>query len=46
MFGRPDGKIERGELVRKLWKGLRWEEVERHVAANGVSYMSVLLDVS
>ena len=36
-FGRPGAKLERGELVRKLWKGLRWEEVERHVAPNGVS---------
>ncbi|OCF31255.1 hypothetical protein I316_07041 [Kwoniella heveanensis BCC8398] len=34
-FGRADGKIERGELVRKLWKALRWEEIERHVAPSG-----------
>ncbi|WVF69258.1 hypothetical protein IAT40_004034 [Kwoniella sp. CBS 6097] len=34
-FGRADGKIERGELVRKLWKALRWEEIERHVSPSG-----------
>ncbi|WWC88859.1 uncharacterized protein L201_003774 [Kwoniella dendrophila CBS 6074] len=37
-FGRSEGKIERGELIRKLWKAVRWEEVERHVAANGEPY--------
>ncbi|KAK8858393.1 hypothetical protein IAR55_002620 [Kwoniella newhampshirensis] len=37
-FGRSEGKIERGELVRKLWKALRWEEVERHVSASGEPY--------
>jgi transducin (beta)-like 1 len=36
-YGRPQSGIERGQLVRRLWQGLRWEEVERHVAANGVS---------
>ena len=37
LFGKPEGRIPRGELVRKLWKGLRWEEVERHVHSGGVS---------
>ncbi|WRT67599.1 uncharacterized protein IL334_004571 [Kwoniella shivajii] len=37
-FGKAEGKIERGELVRKLWKAVRWEEVERHVASNGEPY--------
>ncbi|WWC70532.1 uncharacterized protein I206_104483 [Kwoniella pini CBS 10737] len=37
-FGRSEGRIERGELIRKLWKAVRWEEVERHVAANGEPY--------
>ncbi|WWC62305.1 uncharacterized protein I303_104901 [Kwoniella dejecticola CBS 10117] len=37
-FGRAEGRIERGELIRKLWKAVRWEEVERHVAANGEPY--------
>jgi hypothetical protein len=36
-FGSAEGRIQRGELIRKLWKGLRWEEVERHVSASGVS---------
>lgn len=35
-FGSAAGRIERGELIRKLWKAVRWEEVERHVAGNGV----------
>ncbi|WVQ72929.1 hypothetical protein IAR50_002491 [Cryptococcus sp. DSM 104548] len=34
-FGRAGGRIERGELVRKLWKAVRWEEVERHVGPGG-----------
>ncbi|TYJ52328.1 hypothetical protein B9479_007057 [Cryptococcus floricola] len=34
-FGRAGGRIERGELVRKLWKAVRWEEVERHVGSGG-----------
>ncbi|KAK4685049.1 transducin (beta)-like 1, partial [Tremellales sp. Uapishka_1] len=34
-FGRPEERIPRGELIRKLWKGLRWEEVERHLNSNG-----------
>ncbi|XAO24807.1 hypothetical protein I312_103613 [Cryptococcus bacillisporus CA1280] len=34
-FGSAAGRIERGELIRKLWKAVRWEEVERHVAENG-----------
>nr|ODN86877.1 hypothetical protein L203_03650 [Cryptococcus depauperatus CBS 7841] len=34
-FGRANGKIERGELIRKLWKAVRWEQVERHVGPNG-----------
>ncbi|ODO01373.1 hypothetical protein I350_06192 [Cryptococcus amylolentus CBS 6273] len=34
-FGRTGGRIERGELVRKLWKAVRWEEVERHVGPGG-----------
>ncbi|WWC95894.1 hypothetical protein V866_002761 [Kwoniella sp. B9012] len=37
-FGRSEGRIERGELIRKLWKAVRWEEVERHVASNGEPY--------
>ncbi|KLT40000.1 WD40 repeat-like protein [Cutaneotrichosporon oleaginosum] len=32
LFGAPHGKVPRGELVRKLWKALRWEEIERHTA--------------
>lgn len=35
-FGSAAGRIEPGELIRKLWKAVRWEEVERHVADNGV----------
>ncbi|WVQ80620.1 hypothetical protein IAT38_002725 [Cryptococcus sp. DSM 104549] len=35
LFGRENGRIGRGELVRKLWKGVRWEEVERHISASG-----------
>ncbi|KAL7424325.1 hypothetical protein Q5752_000007 [Cryptotrichosporon argae] len=34
-FGKGDGRIPRGELVRKLWRAVRWEEVERHVGPNG-----------
>ncbi|WVR06163.1 hypothetical protein IAU60_003193 [Kwoniella sp. DSM 27419] len=34
-FGRVDGRIERGALVKKLWKAVRWEEVERHVSPSG-----------
>lgn len=33
-FGASHGKIARGELIRKLWKALRWEEIERHTSAN------------
>lgn len=40
LFGRAEGKIPRGELIRKLWKALRWEEIERHVTASGVSYLA------
>lgn len=36
-FGEPNGRIKRGELVSKLWKALRWEDIERHVGDNGVS---------
>lgn len=36
-FGSAAGRIPRGELVRKLWKAVRWEQVERHVGENGVS---------
>ncbi|KAL1408418.1 hypothetical protein Q8F55_005230 [Vanrija albida] len=33
-FGSSSGKIPRGELIRKLWKALRWEEIERHTAGD------------
>ncbi|WOO77786.1 F-box-like/WD repeat-containing protein TBL1XR1-B [Vanrija pseudolonga] len=33
-FGSSAGKIPRGELIRKLWKALRWEEIERHAAGD------------
>jgi transducin (beta)-like 1 len=36
-FGSIGSRIPRGELIRKLWKGVRWEEVERHLNKNGVS---------
>lgn len=42
-FGSAAGRIERGELIRKLWKAVRWEEVERHVAENGVCFFLALL---
>lgn len=32
--------------MRKLWKGVRWEEVERHVNKNGVSSFLVFLIIS
>jgi hypothetical protein len=35
-FGAPQGKIARGELIRKLWKALRWEEIERHTTTDTV----------
>ncbi|ORY27896.1 WD40-repeat-containing domain protein [Naematelia encephala] len=38
MFGQSEGKVPRGELINRLWKGLRWEEVERHIAPNGEPY--------
>lgn len=38
-FGEPNGRIKRGELVNKLWKALRWEDIERHVSDNGVSQL-------
>ena len=43
-YGSAEGRVPRGELIRKLWKGLRWEEVERHVSTSGVSriYIAVL----
>ena len=31
-YGSPAGRIERGALVDKLWKAVRWEEVQRHLA--------------
>ncbi|TXT13447.1 hypothetical protein VHUM_00814 [Vanrija humicola] len=36
-FGSSAGKIPRGELIRKLWKALRWEEIERHTAGDADS---------
>lgn len=36
-FGSSEGKVARGELIRKLWKALRWEEIERHASSDGVS---------
>lgn len=38
-FGSSEGKIARGELIRKLWKALRWEEIERHATSDGVSVL-------
>lgn len=42
-FGAPHGKIARGELIRKLWKALRWEEIEQHTVLDPVRMMSRLL---
>lgn len=36
-FGDLHGRLQPGELVRKLWTALKWEEVERHIAPDGVS---------
>lgn len=36
-FGDLHGRLQPGELVRKLWTALKWEEVERHISPDGVS---------
>ncbi|BEI98495.1 hypothetical protein CcaverHIS631_0307940 [Cutaneotrichosporon cavernicola] len=38
-FGAPQDKIARGELIRKLWKALRWEEIERHTTTEPDAFM-------
>jgi len=35
-FGDQHGRLAPGELVRKLWTAVKWEEVERHVGPDGV----------
>jgi len=36
-FGNLHGRLPPAGLVKKLWKAVKWEEVERHVGADGVS---------
>ena len=35
-FGDQHGRLAPGELIRKLWTAVKWEEVERHVGPDGV----------
>jgi transducin (beta)-like 1 len=39
-FGDLHGRLQPGELVRRLWTALKWDEVERHIAPDGVSSLS------
>jgi hypothetical protein len=36
-FGDQHGRLAPGELIRKLWTAVKWEEVERHIGPDGVS---------
>ena len=36
-FGDLHGRLPQGELVRRLWTAVRWEEAERHIGPDGVS---------
>jgi dihydroorotase-like cyclic amidohydrolase len=45
-FGSFNGKVARGELIRKLWKALRWEEIEQHASKHAVSWPSMSQQVA
>jgi transducin (beta)-like 1 len=36
-FGNINGRLPPAGLIKKLWKAVRWEEVERHIGQDGVS---------